>query len=72
MRISKVAQRRIDDCSICAAAMVLDYPYERVCEDRQRLYGHLDGRTAWWEHYFEDQGLTTKYRPLSDLSITQR
>jgi len=34
--IVRIPQRTMDDCVICAVAMVMDYPYERVLTDSER------------------------------------
>jgi len=67
MAVRRVPQRGIDDCAICAVAMVLGHEYERVQTDRRQRYDHFDDKTAWWEHYLEDEGRTCQYVPTTAL-----
>ena len=69
MILTRVPQRRMDDCSICATAMVLDYPYERVDEARSGAYLRYAASSSWWEHYLEDEGYHTEYLTLDQLDL---
>lgn len=65
------SQRKKDDCSICAVAMVMGrpYTYERVLADSQK-YAWTDGEgrfLPWWKEYLFDEGFDATYPPLTDL-----
>lgn len=73
--IVRIPQRTQTDCDICTVAMVMAallgeaYSYERVLEDTRRYPKiNADGRfSAWWETYFCDQGLDSRYFAFDGL-----
>jgi len=69
--IKRIAQRKKEDCAICAVAMVMGEPfsYERVLRDSARYPAETeDGKfQAWWERYLADEGFQCVYRPFADL-----
>jgi hypothetical protein len=69
--IERIPQRSKTDCTICAVAMVMGFPYsyERVLSDSDK-YPKIseEGKfCAWWETHLQDEGFLTEYRSFLDL-----
>src|SRR5271170_4575504 len=67
--IVRIPQRTMDDCVICAVAMVMGYPYERVLMDSERYEQRSSAGKflEWWLGYIGDEGRTAQRRPFLQM-----
>ncbi|HTU44873.1 MAG TPA: hypothetical protein VMF91_07415 [Bryobacteraceae bacterium] len=69
--IIRIPQRRLDDCVICAVAMVMGppYSYERVAADSDKYpKTSVEGKfPAWWETYLVEEGFDACYCRFNGL-----
>lgn len=69
--IKRIPQRNETDCSICAVAMAMRYPftYERVLSDSDKYakVSEVGKFFAWWEPYLRSEGFRVEYRPFKEL-----
>jgi len=78
--ISRIPQRTQDDCTICVVTMVIAallgsaYTYDRVLADSRKYCKTGDSGmfSAWWETYFQDEGLHCCYCRLNGLCSFSR